>query len=94
MKPPPGIVKWKVYDPSVRVLTVLEILQTRGRVSAADLAARLEVSVRTVQRYVARLQDLGVPVTSTRGRGAVYRLSPTYRWTPLSLNEDEAFVVA
>ena len=58
----------------MRVLTVLEILQARGRVTAGELAARLEVSVRTVQRYVARLQDLGVPVQSTRGRGAEYRL--------------------
>lgn len=78
----------------MRVLTVLEMLQLKGRVTAAELAARLEVSTRTVQRYVARLQDLGVPVTSTRGRGAGYRLPPSYRLPPLPLNEDEAFVVA
>lgn len=83
-----------MYDPSMRVLTVLEILQARGRVTAGELAARLEVSVRTVQRYVARLQDLGVPVHSTRGRGAEYRLQPSFRMPPLMLSSDEAFAVA
>lgn len=78
----------------MRVLTVLEILQARGRVTAGELEARLEVSVRTVQRYVARLQDLGVPVHSTRGRGAEYRLRPSFRMPPLMLNGEEAFAVA
>lgn len=58
-----------MYDPSMRVLTVLELLQTRGRMSGPELAAHLEVSVRTVQRYVARLQDLGIPVAAARGPG-------------------------
>ena len=78
----------------MRVLTVLEILQARGRVTAAELVARLEVSTRTVQRYVARLQDLGIPVTSTRGRGAEYRLNPSFRMPPLFFNNEEAFAVA
>ena len=42
-----------MYDPSMRVLTVLELLQAHEEVSGADLARRLEVSPRTVQRYVA-----------------------------------------
>ena len=83
-----------MYDPSMRVLTVLEILQARGRVSAAELVARLEVSTRTVQRYIARLQDLGIPVTSTRGRGAEYRLRPSFRMPPLLFNNEEALAVA
>lgn len=72
----------RVYDPSMRVLTVLELLQAREQVTATDLAQALEVSVRTVQRYVARLQDLGIPVHSTRGPGATYRLRPGFRLPP------------
>lgn len=83
-----------MYDPSMRVLTVLEILQAKGWVTAAELVARLEVSTRTVQRYIARLQDLGIPVTSTRGRGAEYRLRPSFRMPPLLFNNEEAFAVA
>ncbi len=83
-----------MYDPSMRVLTVLEMLQAKERVTATELAARLEVSTRTVQRYVARLQDLGVPVTSSRGRGASYRLKPSFRMPPIMFNTEEAFAVA
>jgi predicted DNA-binding transcriptional regulator YafY len=83
-----------MYDPSMRVLTVLELLQAKERVTAPELAERLEVSPRTVQRYVARLQDLGVPVSSTRGRGAAYRLKPSFRMPPLMFSAEEAFTVA
>ena len=78
----------------MRVLTVLELLQTHGRLSGGDLAARMEVSVRTVQRYVARLQDLGIPVASSRGPGGSYRLKPGFRLPPLMFGTEEAFAVA
>lgn len=78
----------------MRVLTVLELLQTHGRMSGRDLAGRLEVSVRTVQRYVARLQDLGIPVASVRGPGGFYRLRPGFRLPPLMFGTEEAFAVA
>ena len=83
-----------MYDPSMRVLTVLELLQTHGRMSGGELAARMEVSVRTVQRYVARLQDLGIPVASSRGPGGCYRLRPGFRLPPLMFGTEEAFAVA
>jgi predicted DNA-binding transcriptional regulator YafY len=68
-----------MYDPIMRVLTVLEILQAREHVSGAELAERLEVDIRTVQRYIARLQDLSIPVESVRGVGGFYRLRPGFR---------------
>ena len=83
-----------MYDPSMRVLTVLEVLQARERVTAGELAAVLEVSVRSVQRYVARLQDLGIPVSSTRGPGASYSLRPGFRLPPLMFTTDEAFALS
>jgi predicted DNA-binding transcriptional regulator YafY len=43
-----------MYDPSMRVLTVLELLQARERVTGKELAEHLEVSDRTVQRYIMR----------------------------------------
>lgn len=83
-----------MYDPSMRVLTTLEMLQARERVSGRELGERLEVSVRTVQRYIMRLQDLGVPVESTRGPGGSYRLKPGFRMPPLMLGTEEAFALA
>ncbi|GAA5514423.1 protein PafB [Deinococcus carri] len=83
-----------MYDPSMRVLTVLELLQAHERVTGAELARRLEVSPRTVQRYIARLQDLGIPVESTRGVGGAYRLKPGFRLPPLMFGEEEALALA
>ncbi|AFZ67873.1 helix-turn-helix transcriptional regulator [Deinococcus peraridilitoris] len=83
-----------MYDPSMRVLAVLELLQARERVTGPELARRLEVSSRTVQRYVARLQDLGIPVESTRGTGGAYRLRPGFRLPPMMFSEDEALALS
>lgn len=82
-----------MYDPIMRVLTVLEILQTRESVSGAELAQRLEVNSRTVQRYIARLQDLCIPVESTRGVGGAYRLKPGFRLPPMMFTDEEAFAL-
>lgn len=82
-----------MYDPIMRVLTVLEILQARDHVSGAELAKRLEVNGRTVQRYIARLQDLCIPVESTRGAGGSYRLKPGFRLPPLMFTDEEAFAL-
>ncbi len=83
-----------MYDPSMRVLTVLELLQARESVTGAELAAVLEVSPRTVQRYVARLQDLGIPVEGKRGVGGAYRLKPGARLPPLMFTGEEALSLA
>ncbi len=83
-----------MYDPIMRVLTVLEILQAREHVSGAELAKRLEVNTRTVQRYIARLQDLCIPVESTRGVGGAYRLKPGFRLPPMMFTDEEAFALA
>ena len=82
------------YDPVMRVLTVLEVLQARDFVSGAELAARLEVDLRTVQRYVVRLKDLSIPVESSRGVGGAYRLKPGFRLPPLLLTNEEAFALS
>lgn len=82
-----------MYDPIMRVLTVLEILQAREQVSGAELAERMEVNLRTVQRYVARLQDLCIPVESVRGPGGFYRLKPGFRLPPLMFTDEEAFAL-
>ena len=62
--------------------------------SGAELASYMEVSVRTVQRYIARLQDLGVPVASTRGPGGNYRLRPGFRLPTMMFGTEEAFTLA
>ena len=79
--------------PTVHVLTLLELLQSGGTRTAAELADRLGVEERTVRRYVDHLIDLDVPVESVRGRYGGYRLGPGYRLPPLMLTDDEALAV-
>ncbi|MET8960518.1 YafY family protein [Streptomyces sp. NPDC004074] len=79
--------------PTGRVLTLLELLQSGGTRTVAELSDRLGVEGRTVRRYVEHLTDLGVPVESVRGRYGGYRLAPGYRLPPLMLSDDEALAV-
>ncbi|TYB42050.1 helix-turn-helix transcriptional regulator [Actinomadura chibensis] len=79
--------------PTTRVLAMLELLQANHRMGGGELAWRLGVDERTVRRYAARLDDLGVPVTADRGRYGGYRLLPGYKLPPLMLTDDEATAV-
>ncbi|MFD7677897.1 helix-turn-helix transcriptional regulator [Streptomyces sp. NPDC060187] len=79
--------------PTGRVLTLLELLQSGGTRTIAELAERLGVDGRTVRRYVDHLIDLDVPVEAVRGRYGGYRLGPGHRLPPLMLGEDEAVAV-
>lgn len=82
-----------MYFPTTRVLTVLELLQSRPNISGPELAGRLEVDVRTVRRYITMLQDLGIPVEAGRGRYGAYRLRPGFKLPPMMFTDDEALAL-
>lgn len=82
-----------MYSPTTRVLTVLELLQSRQQMSGVELAERLEVDQRTVRRYITMLQDMGIPIESRRGRYGTYRLRPGAKMPPLIFRNDEAFAL-
>src|ERR1700738_2397245 len=79
-----------MYHPTSRVLAVLELLQSRPSITGPELAARLEMDVRTVRRYIMHLQDVGIPVESNIGRHGGYRLRPGFKLPPLIFTEGEA----
>ena len=81
-------------SPTGRLLALLETLQSQPVATGRELADRLGVDPRTLRRYVAALQELGIPVEGQRGVGGGYRLRPGYRLPPLMLTDDEAVVVA
>ena len=76
-----------------RLLTLLELLQARRRMSGEEIAQRLEVTPRTVRRYVLGLQEMGIPVEAERGRAGGYRMRPGFKLPPLMFTNDEALVL-
>ncbi len=73
---------------------MLELLQSRRRITGTEIAERLEVSPRTARRYVETLRELGVPVRGERGRHGAYSLRPGFKLPPMMFTDDETLGLA
>lgn len=83
-------------NPLERALAILLLLTRRQLLPATELAARFEVSVRTIYRDIDRLMALGIPIEAARGAEGGFRLSGDYLSPPIALNrvETTALLVA
>ncbi len=72
-----------------RLLSILLLLQVHQRMTAGELAKRLEVSERTIYRDMEALNTAGVPVTAERGTGGGWELLESYRTNLTGLNQAE-----
>ena len=83
-----------MLETSARLLRLLALLQARPDWTGPRLAARLEVTTRTVRNDVERLRRLGYPVEATPVAAGGYRLCAGAALPPLLLDDDEAVAVA
>jgi predicted DNA-binding transcriptional regulator YafY len=81
-------------NPSTRLLTLIMLLQRQPNQKAADLAAELDVSVRTLHRYFEMLDEMGIPIYAERGPYGGFSLVRGYKMPPLMLSPEESVAVA
>lgn len=79
-----------------RLYALVEELRARAprTMRAAELAARFEVSIRTIERDLLALQEAGVPIWAQPGPGGGYGLHVDATLPPLNLTPDEAVALA
>ncbi|MCF2487786.1 YafY family protein [Dyadobacter sp. CY347] len=71
-----------------RLIAILTQLQSKRLVTSTELAAKFNVSVRTVYRDIRTLDEAGVPIMTAEGKG--YSLMEGYRLPPVMFTEQEA----
>lgn len=73
-----------------RLLSIQLMLQTRGRMTATELAEHFEVSVRTIYRDIDQLSAAGIPVYGERGRAGGFALHDGFRTKLTGMTSSEA----
>ncbi|MCJ7842960.1 YafY family transcriptional regulator [Lederbergia sp. NSJ-179] len=71
------------------MLAIVWLLRSRSNLTAEQISARLEISVRTVYRYIDSLCASGVPIVAEPGHDGGYRLAGNFREVPLFFEPDE-----
>ena len=78
---------------ATRLITLIMLLQRRPNQKAEELARALGVSVRTLHRYMAMLDEMGIPIYSERGPRGGFSLVRGYKMAPLVFTPEEAVAV-
>jgi predicted DNA-binding transcriptional regulator YafY len=78
---------------ATRLITLILLLQRRANQKAAELAKSLGISVRSLHRYIAMLDEMGIPVYSQRGPYGGFSLVRGYKMPPLVFTPEEAVTV-
>lgn len=78
---------------ATRLLSLILLLQSRPSWKASQLADELNVSERTVHRYMVMLEEMGIPIYSERGPYGGFSLVRGYKLPPLLFTAEEATVL-
>ena len=76
------------------VLRQMEVyIKNKGQFNVDDLVQEFHISRSTALRYVAALEELGVPIYSEKGRYGGYYVTDSYRIDPVRFSEDEMHAI-
>ncbi|HEY9122018.1 MAG TPA: YafY family protein [Brevefilum sp.] len=78
---------------ATRLLSMIFLFQSRRHWTVSELSAELDVSDRTVHRYIGMLEEMGIPLYSERGPYGGFSLLKTYKLPPLIFTPEEATVL-
>ena len=78
---------------ATRLISMILLLQSRQTWKASELADELDVSERTIHRYILMLEDMGIPIYSERGPYGGFSLMRGYKLPPLIFTAEEATVL-
>jgi predicted DNA-binding transcriptional regulator YafY len=78
---------------ATRLISIILMLQSRGTLKASELAEELDVSERTIHRYMGMLDEMGIPIYSERGPYGGFSLVRGYKLPPLVFTPEEATVL-
>jgi len=78
---------------ATRLITLLMLLQREPNQKASELAEQLGISVRSLHRYIAMLDEMGIPIYSERGPYGGFSLVRGYKMPPLVFSPEEAVAV-
>lgn len=75
---------------TTRLFALIQLMQLRPLWTATELSDELDVSVRTIHRYMGMLEEMGMPIVSERGRGGGFGLLRGYKLPPMIFTAEEA----
>ena len=78
---------------ATRLLSMIFLFQSRRQWTVSELSDELDVSDRTVHRYIGMLEEMGIPLYSERGPYGGFSLLRTYKLPPLIFTPQEATVL-
>jgi predicted DNA-binding transcriptional regulator YafY len=78
---------------ATRLLSMIFLFQSRRQWTVSELSDELDVSDRTVHRYIGMLEEMGIPLYSERGPYGGFSLLRTYKLPPLIFTAQEATVL-
>jgi predicted DNA-binding transcriptional regulator YafY len=78
---------------ATRLISLILLMQKSKNWKVSELASELNVSDRTVHRYMVKLEEMGIPIYSERGPYGGFSLVPGYKLPPLIFTAEEATVL-